>query len=146
MYRESLPTVQRVPSCPRYSTPSGVDNTTMRHRVVPPSWVFGCLSVWRRVQVMPGHPLPFIKVADFGLSKHDASLTFTRVVSNGITCTAVQLPLSCQQALRRHTQITSGSTAAVPSLEIVRLCLLSHNHSELFLCCFYVGVPFRALL
>jgi hypothetical protein len=54
----------------------------MRHRVVPPSWVFGCLSVWRRVQVMPGHPLPFIQVADFGLSKHDASLTFTRVVRN----------------------------------------------------------------
>jgi hypothetical protein len=33
------------------------------------------------MQALPGWTRPIIKVADFGLSKHDASLTFTKVVS-----------------------------------------------------------------
>lgn len=40
------------------------------------------LSCWVLLlcQVMPGWSRPVIKVADFVLSKHDATLTFTRVV------------------------------------------------------------------
>jgi hypothetical protein len=33
------------------------------------------------VQAQPGWTKLIIKVADFGLSKHDATITFTRVVS-----------------------------------------------------------------
>jgi hypothetical protein len=124
-----------------------------------------CVLTPMCAQEVPGPSLPIIKVADFGLSKHDASLTFTRVVSNWNhmyccpTAAAAWCPsqtaasladsfivrLPCQQALRRLKQTASGSTATVPSRDCAAVPA-EHNHSELFLCCLCVGVPFRALL
>jgi hypothetical protein len=78
-----------------------------------------CVLTPMCVQEVPGPALPLMKVADFGLSKHGASLTFTRVVSNGITCTAAQLPpwhgASAEQLLAWTTLSLSDFYVSRPS-------------------------------
>jgi hypothetical protein len=74
------------------------------------------------VQVVPDLPLPLIKVADFGLSKHDASLTFTRVVRHLLTRSRAKPyrvtgdRLYLQPVIRKLVSIPVTSATYPPSL------------------------------